>query len=146
MSIISISDKILNNGNTLRLSILKFAIDVDYDEFVLHKFLKCRAHPSNIKKIAQETLGAQDTIIASNFNNNVIEWVIKDQNKDIMEFNHPDASIICTRLMIPNINNQPGLLPESEWWFKSHLFDNKRCFCLGIDLDDLEKPKDNKHM
>ncbi|CAF4898074.1 unnamed protein product, partial [Rotaria sp. Silwood2] len=62
-----------------------------------------------------------------------------------MEFNHPDASIICTGLMIPNINNQPGLLPESEWWFKSHLFDNKRCFCVDIDLDDLEKPKDNKH-
>ncbi|CAF4705262.1 unnamed protein product [Rotaria sp. Silwood1] len=113
----------------------------EYIQFVL----ECRVHPTSIKRIAEETLGASDTIIDSNISNNIIEWVIDDQNKDIVDFNDPDASIVCTGLMIRVTDNHPGLLPESDWWFKSHLCNTKRCCCLDIDLDELKQQKNKAH-
>ncbi|CAF3071504.1 unnamed protein product [Rotaria sp. Silwood2] len=113
----------------------------EYIQFVL----ECRVHPTNIKKIAEETLNAGGSTIDSNISNNDIEWVIDDQTKEIVDFNDPDTSIICTGLMIRVTDNHPGLLSESDWWLKSHLCNNKKCCCLGIDLDELKRQKETTH-
>ncbi|CAF0946182.1 unnamed protein product [Rotaria sordida] len=107
--------------------------------------LECRVHPDNIKNIACETLGAASTTIDSNISNDTLDWVINHQNKQIVDFNDPDASIICTGIMVRITDNHPGLLPESEWWYKSHLCNNKICCASGIDRDVLKRLIDNKH-
>ncbi|CAF0939907.1 unnamed protein product [Adineta steineri] len=83
-----------------------------YVQFVL----ECRVHPKYRKVIGCETLGADNTIIDPNINNKIIEWVIDNNNKDIVDFNDPDASIICSGLMMRVTDNHPMFLPESHWW------------------------------
>ncbi|CAF0800059.1 unnamed protein product [Didymodactylos carnosus] len=110
-----------------------------YVQFVL----QCRVHPSNIKRIRQETLGAGNTIIDPNVKNNIIEWVVDTKGKDIADFNDPDATIVCTGLMLRVTDNHPGLLPDSQWWHTSHLCNNKNCCALGIDHTVLKNQKIN---
>ncbi|CAF5223776.1 unnamed protein product, partial [Rotaria magnacalcarata] len=93
--------------------------------------LECRVHPNNIRKKASETLGARNTTIDCNINNEVIEWLINSQNKSVVDFNDPDCSIVCTGLMIRVTNDHPGLLPDSQWWHNSHICNNKDCCLLG---------------
>ncbi|CAF4875135.1 unnamed protein product [Rotaria sp. Silwood1] len=38
-------------------------------------------------------------------------------------------------------DEHPGLLPESEWWYKSHLCPRKECCMLAINRDSLVKQK-----
>ena len=66
---------------------------------------------------------------------------IDNKNKDLVDFNDPDSSIICTGLMTRVTDNHPGLLPESQWWYNAHLCEYKKCCCLGIDLNELKKQK-----
>ncbi|CAF1287756.1 unnamed protein product, partial [Rotaria sp. Silwood1] len=106
----------------------------EYVQFVL----ECRVHPKYIKKIAKETLDASNTTIDSNITNDIIEWVIDHQNKSIVDFNDPNASIICSGLMIRVTDDHPGLLPQSQWWHKSHLCNKSSCCALGIDLNRLK--------
>jgi hypothetical protein len=108
-----------------------------YIQFVL----ECRVRPSNIKTIAKETLAANSTIIDSNIDNSIIEWVINNYQKKIVDFSDPDSSIICTGLLARVTNEHPGLLPESQWWYQSHLCDNVECCMLGTDLKSLRKQK-----
>jgi hypothetical protein len=110
-----------------------------YVQFVL----ECRVHPKNIKRIAKETLNAVDTIIDSNITNDEIEWIIDNKNKDLVDFNDPDSSIICTGLMTRITDNHPGLLPESQWWYNAHICEYKQCCWLGTDLKELKKQKYN---
>lgn len=105
-----------------------------YVQFVL----QCRVHPRNITRIGSETLGVYGkTIIDPNLSNDVIEWVINAENKNLMDFNDPNSTIVCTGLMMRVTENHPGLLPESQWWYSGHVCNNKVCCCLGIDLNDL---------
>ncbi|CAF2154580.1 unnamed protein product [Rotaria magnacalcarata] len=113
----------------------KFFKSGKYVQFVL----ECRVHPNNIRKKASETLGARNTTIDCNINNEVIEWLINSQNKSVVDFNDPDSSIVCTGLMIRVTNDHPGLLPDSQWWHNSHICNNKDCCLLGIDLDTLQR-------
>ncbi|UJR19161.1 hypothetical protein I4U23_022291 [Adineta vaga] len=118
----------------------EFFKEGNYIQFVL----QCRVHPDHIIKIGKETLKASSANIDSNIKNDVIEWIIKTADNSIVDFNDPNATIICTGLMVRVTDNHPGLLPESEWWFKSHLCPNKGnldCCFLGIDLDDLKNQK-----
>ncbi|CAF2922655.1 unnamed protein product, partial [Rotaria sp. Silwood2] len=92
-----------------------------YVQFVL----ECRAHPSNIIKVDQETLGAVNTTIDPNINNANIEWVIYPHGKSIVDFNDPDSSIVCTGILTRITDEHLGLLPESEWWYKSHVCPRK---------------------
>jgi hypothetical protein len=103
--------------------------------------LQCRVHPKNIKTIGRETLGVGNTTIDSNVNNNIIEWVIDTKGKSIVDFNDTDASIICTSIMIRVTDKHPGLLPESQWWYMSHLCNQPSCCALGIDLITLKNQK-----
>ncbi|CAF3962974.1 unnamed protein product, partial [Rotaria sp. Silwood1] len=41
--------------------------------------------------------------------------VINTKGKPIMDFNDPNATIICTGLMVRITDKHPGLLPESQW-------------------------------
>ncbi|UJR32610.1 hypothetical protein I4U23_020070 [Adineta vaga] len=112
-----------------------------YVQFVL----QCRVRPENIKKIDRETLDAKSPIIDPNISNDVIEWIIDAKNKTIMDFNDPNSTIVCTGLMVRVTDNHPGLLPESEWWFTSHLCptnEHQHCM-LDIDLQDLKQQKDD---
>ncbi|CAM4882053.1 unnamed protein product [Rotaria socialis] len=113
----------------------KFFKSGKYVQFVL----ECRVHPNNIRKKARETLDARNTTIDYNIDNGVIEWLINSQNKSIVDFNDPDSSIVCTGLMIRVTNDHPGLLPDSQWWYNSHICNNKNCCLLGIDLDTLQR-------
>ena len=106
--------------------------------------LECRVHPSNIKKKERQTLDAQNTIIDYNINNDIIEWVIDNKNKDILDFNDPNSEIICTGIMTRVTDNHPGLLRESQWWHQAHLCSYQECCCLGIDRVDLVKQKNNE--
>ncbi|CAF3914883.1 unnamed protein product [Rotaria sp. Silwood2] len=117
----------------------KFFKSGKYVQFVL----ECRVHPSNIRKVAPETLDAQNTIIDFNINNNIIEWIINNQNKKIVDFNDPNSSIVCTGLMMRVTNDHPGLLTESQWWYESHLCNNEKCCVLGIALDALQRQRFN---
>ncbi|CAM4805580.1 unnamed protein product [Rotaria magnacalcarata] len=82
-----------------------------YVQFVL----ECRVHPSNIKVIGRETLGARTTI-DSNVSNEEIEWVIETNAKKIVDFNDVDAEMICTGIMIRVTEQHPQSLPDSKWW------------------------------
>jgi hypothetical protein len=113
----------------------KFFKSGKYVQFVL----ECRVHPNNIKKIAKETLDAGYSTIDSNINNSVIEWLINNQNKSIVDFNDPESSIICSALLTRVTDEHPGLLPQSQWWFESHICDRPKCCLLGIDLDSLKR-------
>jgi hypothetical protein len=106
-----------------------------YVQFVL----QCRVHPDNIKKIGQETVATCDTIIDPNFDNNVIEWLIDAQGKPIMDFNDPNATIVCTGLMVRVTDNHPGLLPDSQWWYRTFLTDHPEYCMLSIDLNELQE-------
>lgn len=107
-----------------------------YVQFVL----QCRVHPKTILKIDDQTLGAANTIIDPNISNDEIEWLIDSRGQDVVDFNDPNAVIICTALMIRITDNHPGLLPESQWWYSAHLCseDTKNCCLLGMDLDQLK--------
>ncbi|CAF3536821.1 unnamed protein product [Rotaria sp. Silwood1] len=113
----------------------KFFKSGKYVQFVL----ECRVHPSNIKRIKEETLDAGSTVIDSNIGNEIIEWVINHHKKSIVDFNDPDSSIVCTGIMMRVTDDHPGLLPESQWWYKSHLCNYEKCCVLGIDLDVLQR-------
>ncbi len=108
--------------------------------------LQCRVHPDNIKKIGRETLAVDNkAIIDPNISNDAIEWLIDAKDKQLMDFNDSNSTIVCTGLMVRVTDRHPGLLSESQWWFSSHLCrkkENQHCL-LGIDLDDLEKQKRN---
>ncbi|CAF4657922.1 unnamed protein product [Rotaria sp. Silwood2] len=111
-----------------------------YVQFVL----QCRVHPNNIIVVGPETLGVDGKgTIDPNLTNNVIEWVIDAKNKDLMDFSDPSSTIVCTGLMIRVTDNHPGLLTESQWWYSGHICNNKNCCCLGIDLSELMKQKNN---
>ena len=71
---------------------------------------KCRAHPSNIIKVDQETLGTGNTSISPYINNAIIETVIKPHGKSIVDFNVPDSSIVCTGILTRAMNEHPGSL------------------------------------
>ena len=106
-----------------------------YAQFVL----ECRVHPNNIKKIVGETLDASGTVIDPNISNTEIEWVVNHQNKDVVDFNDPNASVICTGIMVRITDDHPGLLSESKWWLRSHLCDSAKCCALGIPSDTLKQ-------
>ncbi|CAF5225511.1 unnamed protein product, partial [Rotaria magnacalcarata] len=82
-----------------------------YVQFVL----ECRVHPSNIKVIGRETLGARTTI-DSNVSNEEIAWVIETNAKKIVDFNDVDAEMICTGIMMRVTEQHPQSLPDSKWW------------------------------
>jgi hypothetical protein len=116
----------------------KFFKAGNYVQFVL----ECRVHPSYIK-IAPETLCAGGNTIDSNIGNDIIEWVADNQKKSIVDFNDPDSSIVCTGLLTRVTDKHPGLLPESEWWFKSHLCNDITCCLLGTNLDSLKRQRNS---
>ncbi|CAF4964793.1 unnamed protein product, partial [Rotaria socialis] len=60
-------------------------------------------------KIAKETLRVSDTIIDFNIGNEIIEWVIDNKNKNIVDFNDTEASIVCTGIMMRVTDDHPGL-------------------------------------
>ena len=113
----------------------KFFKSGKYVQFVL----ECRVHPSNIKKIADETLSASNTVIDPNISNDIIEWLIDSKSKDLVDFNDPNSTIICTGILLRVTDDHPGLLPQSQWWYESHLCDYSACCLLGIDLKLLNK-------
>lgn len=77
--------------------------------------LECRVHPSNIKIVDKETLGAGYTTINPNINNAIIEWVVNHHGKSVVDFNDPDSSIVCTGILTRVTDEHPGLLLESDW-------------------------------
>ncbi|CAF1451961.1 unnamed protein product [Adineta ricciae] len=85
-----------------------------YIQFVL----ECRVHPKDIK-VACETLLLGDAQIDTNIDNSAIEWVVNNYGKKLVDFNDPDASIVCTGVMVRITDRHPALLPESGWWFKA---------------------------
>ena len=114
----------------------KFFNNAKYVQFVL----ECRIHPNDIKR-RKETLDAAHTVIDTNIANDVIEWVVDNKDKDLVNFNDPDSSIICTGLMMRLTDDHPGLLPESQWWHEAHLCNYDKCCCIGIDLEELNSLK-----
>lgn len=115
---------------------IKFFKSGRYIQFVL----ECRVNPKYIKE-AEETLKAENIVIDSNINNRIIEWLIDIQDKDIVDFNDPDSPIVCTGILTRTTDAHPGLLPESQWWFRSHLCDNSSCCFLNIDRKLLKRQK-----
>jgi hypothetical protein len=115
----------------------KFFKSGKYVQFVL----ECRAHPSNIIKVGEETLGAGNTTIDPNIHSSIIEWVINHHGKSIVDFNDPDSPIVCTGILTRVTDEHPGLLPESEWWYKSHLCQDKKCCMIAVNRDSLVKEK-----
>jgi hypothetical protein len=111
----------------------KFFKSGKYIQFVL----ECRVHPDNILKVVRETLGANSTTIDPNIENSIIEWLIDNQKKSLIDFNDPDSSIVCTGLLTRITDEHPGLLPESQWWYESHLCESPKCCPIGIDLASL---------
>ena len=108
-----------------------------YVQFVL----ECRVPRETISREAKETLCTGDTVIDPNISNDKIEWIIDNKNKTLVDFNDPDSPIVCTGLMMRVTDNHPGLLPESQWWEKAHLCNDKNCCYLGIQLIDLNRQK-----
>jgi hypothetical protein len=106
----------------------------EYIQFVL----ECRVHPNSIKKIVWETLNCSSRI-DPNIENRRLEWVIDSYNKRIVDFNDPESPIVCTGLMIRVTDDHPGLLPESQWWFASHLCSSQGCCQTSIDLSILKR-------
>ncbi|CAF1359462.1 unnamed protein product, partial [Rotaria magnacalcarata] len=116
-----------------------FFLNGKYVQFVL----QCRVLSKNIKEVGPESLGARGIAIDPNLSNDVMECVVDTQDKGIMDFNDPDSTIVCTGLMIRVTDNHPGLLPESQWWYSSHICNHKECCCVGIDLSELMKQRIN---
>lgn len=117
----------------------EFFPEGDYIQFIL----ECRVQSKNIRKISMETLGSTNPTIDPNVDKDVIEWVIDNRGRPVVDFNDPNSTTVCTGLMVRVTKNHPGLLPESEWWFQSHLCpkkENQHCL-LAIDLEDLKKTK-----
>ncbi|CAF4004937.1 unnamed protein product [Rotaria sordida] len=103
--------------------------------------LECRVHP-NKTKVGPETLLVRGkATIDPNFSNNVIEWATKTQGNDIVNFNDPNSTVVCTGLMVRVTDNHPGLLRESQWWYSGHLCGDKTCCFLGVDYNELMKQK-----
>ncbi len=109
----------------------------EYIQYVL----ECRVHPNSIKTIGCETLLSRNTRIDPNIRNEAIEWVIDHKNRNILDFNDPESPIVCTGVMIRITDDHPGLLPESQWWYQSHLCDNTKCCWLGINRSVLIRKK-----
>ncbi|CAF4795014.1 unnamed protein product [Rotaria socialis] len=108
----------------------------DYIQYVL----ECRVHPNSIKKIVLETLRCKNNVrIDPNIENERLEWVIDTYKKTIVDFNDPESPIVCTGLMIRVTQDHPGLLPESQWWFASHLCESENCCKAGIELSILTR-------
>lgn len=103
--------------------------------------LECRAHPKNIK-IKRETLDMKESPIDPNISNDVIEWVIDNQGKELVDFNDPNGSIVCTGLMIRRTDNHPALLTESGWWFKSGLCDKPGWSSFFKNLEPYKKQRE----
>ena len=59
--------------------------------------------------------------------------------------NDPDASIVCTGIMVRITDDHPGLLPESQWWFNAHLCDRSQCCMLSIPLESLRQQRRAGH-
>ncbi|UJR18035.1 hypothetical protein I4U23_004936 [Adineta vaga] len=95
---------------------LQFFKSGHYVQFVL----ECRVHPKDIR-VASETLGAAQLQIDPNINCSEIEWVVNNYGKDLVDFNDPEASIVCTGVMLRITDRHPALLAESDWWFTSKL-------------------------
>lgn len=113
----------------------------NYIQFVL----QCRVHPSGIKVVGPETLSVGNKVIVdSNLQNNVLEWVVDNKGKALMDFQDSDTNIVCTGIMVRVTDEHPGLLPESEWWYKGHLCDNENCCLKGISLHELNRRKNTK--
>ncbi|UJR29676.1 hypothetical protein I4U23_017224 [Adineta vaga] len=117
----------------------KFSSRSKYIQYVL----QCRVHPSKIKVIAAQTLKAAGTTIDPNIDNSIIEWLIDNQNKSIVDFNDSDSTIVCTGILLRVTDNHPGLLPESQWWYKSHICDNPKCCLLDFNLVSLNQQRIN---
>ncbi|UJR12099.1 hypothetical protein I4U23_016277 [Adineta vaga] len=117
----------------------KFSKHGKYIQYVL----ECRIHPSKIKVTAAQTLRADNTIIDSNIDNSRIEWLIDNQNESIVDFNDSDSPIVCTGILMRVTDNHPGLLPESQWWYKAHICENSNCCLLGINLAYLNQQRTN---
>ena len=115
----------------------KFFPNGQYAQFVL----ECRVDPNSIKVIGAETLRAHGIVIDPNVANEEIEWLINSQSQPILDFNDPTAPIVCTGIMVRITDEHPGLLPESEWWFKSHICDKPQCCRLGTSLQALEQKR-----
>lgn len=113
----------------------KFFKTGQYVQFVL----ECRVNPSDINRIGCETLHAKNFRIDPNIRNEAMEWVVNHHNKRILDFNDPDSPIVCTGLMIRVTDDHPGLLPESKWWFQSHICEGQGCCYPGISLALLNK-------
>ncbi|CAF1077291.1 unnamed protein product [Adineta ricciae] len=107
-----------------------------YVQFVL----ECRVHPSNIILKGPETLNATkfNTTIDNNISNDTIEWLINNQGLELVDFNDPNASIICTGIMVRVTDNHPALLPQSQWWHHAHLCDYSKCCMFAIDRKTLQ--------
>ncbi|CAF3451238.1 unnamed protein product, partial [Rotaria sp. Silwood2] len=84
-------------------------------------------------KEVRERLKARDSTIDSNIDSEVIEWIIDDQEKAIIDFNDPKAFLVCTGLLTRMTDKHPELLPELQWWYTSCLCSKRPCFCLGKD-------------
>ncbi|CAF3105575.1 unnamed protein product [Rotaria sp. Silwood2] len=115
----------------------KFFKNGTYVQFVL----ECRVHPNNILLKGPQTLNAFNTKIDDNIGNDVIEWLIDNQGKEMVDFNDPNASIVCTGIMVRITDQHPGLLSQSQWWYHSHLCDYKKCCLLDIDVETLRRLK-----
>ena len=112
----------------------KFFKNGKYVQFVL----ECRVHPNNILLKGPQTLDATSVTIDSNIGNNAIEWLITNQGKDIVDFNDPDASIICTGIMVRITDAHPGLLSQSKWWYHAHLCNYAKCCLLDVSVETLK--------
>lgn len=109
-----------------------------YVQFVL----ECRVHPDNIVKIGEETLGVKNCSIDSNVDNAEIEWCINAHGKTIVDFNDPEASIVCTGILKRVTSDHPGLLPQSAWWYQSHLCNRSECCKPGMAKELLLQRKE----
>lgn len=96
------------------------------DQFVQF-VLECHVNPTNTLLKRSETSGGSNTIIHYYIRKNVIEWLINDQDKEIVEYNDPNAWIICSSIMVKVTNNNISLLPKSLWWFIADSCNKKNC-------------------
>ncbi|CAF3820172.1 unnamed protein product [Rotaria sp. Silwood1] len=111
-----------------------------YIQFVL----ECRVYPNDIKRIGCETLRFKGARIDPNIKNEAIEWVIDHKNRRNLDFNDPTSPIICTGVMIRVTDDHPGLLPESQWWYQSHICGKNKCCRIGINLDLLQRKRQSE--
>lgn len=110
-----------------------------YVQFVL----ECRVHPDNIKKIGPETLCVgKQIVIDTNVSNKDIEWIIDTKGKDMVNFDDPDSTIVCTGIMIRVTDNHPGLLPESKWWYVDGTLEYLKSARMGIKFEELMEKRE----